>query len=159
MIDGKRKVEMRQSVSSLRPGDYPLGSPQSRAAARLRLQEATGLGRGAEECICFLRGEVLKFRNDAERAIAAKLQCPLHGRRFPTPAYRIFEARWVYKRWLEFYFPKSSAQFKKAWYATFPPDLWPADIVQVNGKWMLRLKDGTLLDPPDDGLGLNGSST
>lgn len=39
----------------------------------------------------------------------------------------------------------------------FPPDLWPADIVKVNEKLMLRLKDGTLQDSPDEGLGVSGA--
>jgi hypothetical protein len=34
-----------------------------------------------------------------------------------------------------------SPQFQKAWNASFPPELWPAEEVLVEGKIVLRLKD------------------
>jgi hypothetical protein len=37
------------------------------------------------------------------------------------------------------------ARHRKAWLLTFPIELWPARKKVVDGKQMLRLKDGTLL--------------
>lgn len=71
----------------------------------LRLQAPVRIGKNCEECICFPAGELVLFRTDSEHAMAAKLQCPLFGRRLPA----------LQKRWLEFQFRRSSAQFKKAW--------------------------------------------
>jgi hypothetical protein len=78
MVECERKPEMR-SATNVRPGDYSLGSPQSRAAARLRLQKATGLGRTAEECICFPLDEEPFFLNSGDQKNAAKILCPLHA--------------------------------------------------------------------------------
>jgi hypothetical protein len=36
--------------------------------------------------------------------------------------------------------------YPKAWAASFPPDLWPAEEIEVGGRTMLRLKDGAILE-------------
>jgi hypothetical protein len=38
-----------------------------------------------------------------------------------------------------------SPQFQKAWLASFPPDLWPAEEEETAEGIYLRLKDGTRL--------------
>jgi hypothetical protein len=46
-----------QGATVLGPGDFPIGSMQSRAAARLRLQKIGEAGKGSSECICFPEDE------------------------------------------------------------------------------------------------------
>jgi hypothetical protein len=38
-----------------------------------------------------------------------------------------------------------SEQYRKAWFAGFPPELWPAEEVLADGKTVSRLKDGTII--------------
>jgi hypothetical protein len=73
-----------QGATVLGPGDFPIGSMQSRAAARLRLQKTAAVGKGSSECICFPEHEQPFFRTSEERDLVAGVQCPLHGKRF-TP--------------------------------------------------------------------------
>ena len=58
-----------QGATVLGPGDFPIGSMQSRAAARLRLQKIGKAGKGSSECICFPEDEQPFFRN--ERTLSA----------------------------------------------------------------------------------------
>jgi hypothetical protein len=118
MVEGERKPEMR-SATSVRPGDYQLGSPQSRAAARLRLQEATGLGRTGEECICFPPGEEPFFLTNEDQKRAAQIECPLHGKRF-EPRFHLYVSAWRWRIELECRWQKRSVQYRKAFAASFP---------------------------------------
>src|SRR6202162_3138351 len=68
-----------QGATVLGPGDFPIGSMQSRAAARLRLQKIGEVGKGSSECICFPEDEQPFFRTSEERDLAEGVQCPLHG--------------------------------------------------------------------------------
>jgi hypothetical protein len=45
-----------------------------------------------------------------------------------------------------------SDQYRKAWFASFPPELWPAEEETENGNIFLRLKDGTRLLAYGSGL-------
>lgn len=108
------KLEMR-SVTIVRPGDFPLGSTQSRAAARLRLQGDTS--KGSPACICFPENEPAFFLRSEDQEIAAKVECPLHGKRV-SPGYHIHVAGWrwrqeVERRWLR------RPQYHKAFTASF----------------------------------------
>jgi hypothetical protein len=134
-----------QSATILRPGDFPIGSPASRAAARLWLQGIGGIGGTSPACICFPEDEQPFFCSLAEEKIAARMKCPLHGDRFKVPHYYLYVATW-YREKEPLRIRQKSPQYQKAWAASFPPDLWPGQEVRSGGKIMLRLKDGTLLE-------------
>jgi hypothetical protein len=59
----------KRGATVLSPGEFPLGSLQSRAAARLCLQE-TDTGKGSSACICFPDDEQPFFRTRCLSAIA-----------------------------------------------------------------------------------------
>ena len=85
-----------QGATVLGPGDFPIGSMQSRAAARLRVQKIGEAGKGSAECICFPEDEQPFFRTSEESDLAEGVQCPLHGKRF-TPRFHIFVAGWLWE--------------------------------------------------------------
>ena len=129
-----------QGATALGPGDFPIGSLESRAAARLRLQKV-----GSPDCICFPELEIPFFSYPIQEQIAAAVKCPLHGDRFKPP-FHLYVADWRRKKEAIF-MQYRSPEYKKAWFASFPPELWPAVEEEIDGKLMLRLKDGTMLDP------------
>jgi hypothetical protein len=74
-----------------------------------------------------------------------RVKCPLHGRRF-KPLYRIFVAKWLRAKQPQHLWTHHSEQYRKAWFASFPPDLWPAEEEEgPSGRIFLKLKDGTRL--------------
>jgi hypothetical protein len=78
-----------------------------------------------------------------EMEIAARVKCPIHGDRSKS-WYFSYSPKWHRKR------QKTrreglSPQFQKAWLASFPPDLWPAEEEETADGIYLRLKDGTRL--------------
>jgi len=96
------------------------------------------------DCICFPKNQPPFFCFLIEEQIAAKVKCPLHGERFKPIRFRIYVGKWrregePHRRQI------LSPQYRKAWDASFPPELWPADEVVVDGKSALRLKDGRVL--------------
>jgi hypothetical protein len=109
-----------QGATILGPADFPIGSMQSRAAARLRLQNIGEAGKGTSECICFPEDEQPFFRTSADSDLAEAVQCPLHGKRF-TPRFHLFVAGWLWENEVKFRWPELSAQYHKAWAASFPP--------------------------------------
>jgi hypothetical protein len=106
-------------------------------------QIATIKGRVSPDCICFPPNEQPFFGFPIEEKTAAEVRCPLHGDRFMR-FFRLYVPPWrrenERKRWAQ-----RSEQFRKAWLASFPNELWPAEEEQVDGKVVLRLKDGTIL--------------
>ena len=78
MIESKKKQEVL-TATTIGPGDFPVGSLQSRAAARLRLQGIGETGKGSRSCICFPEDEQPFFRSLGEEKIAAAVKCPLHA--------------------------------------------------------------------------------
>jgi len=126
--------------SGPKPGDFPIGSLESRAAARSMLDTAP-----ARQCICFPPDEPPDLVLRAEIESAKAVRCPIHGNRFSEVAPTSYIAaqyrqpahlnpdRWKWR----------SPQYKKAIEASFPPDRWPAqEIVEPDGGVRFVLKDG-----------------
>jgi hypothetical protein len=106
-------------------------------------QLARKKGKAGSDCICFPENEQPFFGFPIEEKLADEVKCPLHGERF-MHFFRLYVPGWrresERKRWAG-----RSEQFRKAWLASFPNELWPAAEEVVDGKQMLRLKNGTLL--------------
>ena len=130
---------LRATISTLKPGDFPPGSLESRAAARAMLGVMA-----ATDCICFPPEEPPHLDLRAEIDAATAVRCPLHGERFQDLAPTIYRAiggpahldseRWSWR----------SAQYIKAMEASFPPDRWPAtEVTEPDGTVRFVLKDGT----------------
>ena len=132
-----------QSATNPSPADFPLGSPQSRAAARFRLQRIALAGGHPPQCICFPENEPPSFGFRVEFEIAARVKCPIHGDRSGTWS-SLYTAKWFRER-QKIRREGLSPQFQKAWLASFPPDLWPAEEQETADGIYLRLKDGTRL--------------
>jgi hypothetical protein len=126
-------------------GDFQLGSPESRMAARIRLQRIGVAGELPSDCICFPTNEPPFCGTPMELEIAAKVQCPLHGDRFP-PQFFVYVSGWLRAKIWKHLWSHHTEQYRKAWFASFPPSLWPAEKeVTEDGRVFLRLKDGTEL--------------
>jgi hypothetical protein len=54
-------------------------------------------------------------------------------------------SKWLREKLWRHLYIYHGEQYRKAWFASFSPDLWPAEEVLVDGKIVLRLKDGTIL--------------
>ena len=96
------------------------------------------------DCICFPENEQPFFCFLIEEQFAAKVKCPLHGQRFKPITFHIYVGKWrresePHRR------QRLSAQYQKAWDAGFPPEQWPAEETEFDGRLSLRLKDGTIL--------------
>ena len=144
MIESKKKQEV-MTATPIGPGDFPLGSLQSRAAARLWLHGIGETGIGSGSCICFPEDEQPFFCSLGEERIAAAVKCPLHGERFSAPHFHIYVSAWLREK-QPLRLLRKSTQYQKAWAAAFPDHLWPAEPVTVGGKDVLQLKDGTILE-------------
>lgn len=99
------------------------------------------------DCVCFPENEEPFFCFPIEEEIAAKVKCPIHGRRFKPQPYYIYVSEWYRQDGAKILRERLSRQHKKAWLASFPPDLWPAteDTAAEDGSIYLILKDGTRL--------------
>ena len=110
-----------QGATVFGPGDFPIGSPESRAAARLRLQGLSVTGEASSACTCFPENEQPFFCSPSEEQIAARVKCPLHGNRFKQPIPHLYVSAWLVAkqpaRRLQ-----GSPQARKAWAASIPPD-------------------------------------
>lgn len=107
-------------------------------------RKTNGQSKFSAACICFPDNEWPAFASEVERDIATKMECPLHGKRIIVRFSRLYLPAWrreAIRRWPSF----RSAQFQKAWNASFPADLWPCTEAVSNGKVVLRLKDGSML--------------
>jgi hypothetical protein len=134
-----------QGATLLGPGDFPLGSPQSRAAARLRLQLVGVGGDPAVDCICFPEDEPPSFGFPVEMEIASKVLCPVHGLKFAYLSHLYVAKRFREQLWTDLQ-THHSEQYRKAWFARFPPEVWPAAEEETgNGAIFLKLKDGSRL--------------
>ena len=97
------------------------------------------------DCICFPEKERPSFGFPIEMEIAGKVKCPLHGERF-TALFHLYVPKWLREKTWECLTTLHSAQYRKAWFASFTPDLWPADEEETeDGKIFLRLMDGSKL--------------
>ena len=78
--------------------------------------------------------------------MAAQVKCPLQGDRFKQPVFQMFVAGWLAER-EPARRQRRSVQYRNAWAASFPPELWPAvpREEREDGKIFFRLKDGTRL--------------
>ena len=130
------------TCSGPKPGDFLLGSLESRAAARSMLDGLAG-----KDCICFPPDELPDLELKAEIEAARAIRCPLHGERFSKLAPAIYRAprsvRPVHlqpESWLAWHSP----QYLKALRASFPPDRWPAtELTEPDGAVLFVLKDGS----------------
>ena len=96
------------------------------------------------QCICFPDNEQPFFGFSIEEKIATKVKCPIHGERIKMRFFRLYLPAWRRER-AKILRTQLSAQFQKAWNASFPPHLWPADELVIDSEIVLRLKDGTLI--------------
>jgi hypothetical protein len=122
-----------------RPGDFPIGSIESRAVARAMLGASTD-----SDCICFPADHPPALALSAEREAAKAVQCPVHGTRFidfAPLAYRPIQQPTHLEKEL---WSWHSPQYVKAMKASFPADRWPAiEIGETDGSVRFVLKDGT----------------
>jgi hypothetical protein len=130
----------------LGPGDFPFGSPESRMAARIRLQRIGVAGERSSNCTCFPADEQPFFGFPIEQEIAARVLCPLHGPRFQQPRFHLYVPKWRRENEKKVRWFRLSPQSHKAWHAGFPLDLWPAEEEESEDRTVfLKLKDGTRL--------------
>ena len=96
-------------------------------------------------CICFPQNEHPGFGFPIEREIAGRVRCPQHGERF-TPQFHLYVPKWLREKYAKRLTTFHSEQYRKAWFASFPPELWPAEEEETEtGKIFLKLKDGSML--------------
>jgi hypothetical protein len=76
------------------------------------------------DCICFPKKEPPFFCSPPETMAAAKVKCPLHGDRIMQPIFHIYVSGWRAER-EPARRQRLSAQYRKAWAASFPTELWP----------------------------------
>ncbi len=96
----------------------------------------------APDCICFPKDPPPHFFDCAEQEIALALKCPIHGNRFEPETFMVYTAGWKRDNRVK-NMTSCTSQYKKAWTATFPPDLWCVE--EVDGRVYFRLKDRTAL--------------
>ena len=98
------------------------------------------------DCICFPEKEQPFFCSSFEIPIAARVKCPLHGNRFKQPRMHLYVPSWLAEKELARR-ERLSPQYRKAWEASFPSEVWPAVPKEEieDGKIFFRLKDGTKL--------------
>jgi hypothetical protein len=103
----------------------------------------------SQDCICFPEKERPTFGFPIEMEIAGEVKCPLHGERF-RPLFHLYTPKWLREKlWRHLathLATHHSEQYRRAWLASFPPDLWPAEEEETEeGKIFLKLRDGTRL--------------
>jgi hypothetical protein len=97
----------------------------------------------AQECICFPAHERPFFADKSELDMLMALKCPIHGQRFIPPRYQVYVSKWLREKKSQLLWTHHSEQYRKAWFATFPPTLWPAQELIEHESVFLKLKDGT----------------
>jgi hypothetical protein len=97
------------------------------------------------DCICFPTDEIPFFGLAIMEEMAARLECPIHGKRKFWRLTPLFVPAWRREQEPK-RLPFRSPQYQKAWNATFRPALWPAEEEETaDGRIILKLKDGTRL--------------
>ena len=96
------------------------------------------------QCICFPAREPPFFGLGFEMELAFRVKCPLHGDRF-KPCFPIYVSPWLREKLWSHLWTQHSEQYRKAWFASFPPDLWPAREEATEAGFFLVLKDGSRL--------------
>ena len=108
-------------------------------------QAAKAQSKYSPECLCFPENEPPFFAFEIELEMLTRVKCPLHGQRF-KPCYHIYVAKWLRVKQPKLLWTHHSEQYRKAWFASFPPDLWPAEEEEdPSGRIFLKLKNGTRL--------------
>src|SRR5690242_13403436 len=97
-------------------------------AARIKVLEQNSRLKGYHpDCICFPENEQPSVAYPIELEILASIKCPLHGDRFRPQYYIVYMAKWLREgRWAHLW-TQHSEQYRKAWFASFPPDLCPSE--------------------------------
>jgi hypothetical protein len=108
-------------------------------------EAAKARSRFSPQCICFPEKEQPFFNWPIEQRFAAEVMCPLHGDRFKPVGFFVYVAKWLRDKQPILLQTHHSEQYRKAWYAGFPQELWPAQEISNDGLIALRLKDGTPL--------------
>jgi hypothetical protein len=108
-------------------------------------EAAKARSRFSTECICFPENEPPFFNWPVEQQIAATVKCQLHGDRFKPLMFFVYVSQWLREKRQTLMQTHHSEQYRKAWDASFPPNLWPAQEVLSDAHTALRLKDGTTL--------------
>ena len=122
-----------------------------RLKARLARLELAFKTRNAEHflevCLCFPADEQPWFRWRVEAEEAAKVLCPLHGRRFQTVVrHHLYQALHFYVADFDHGWPGWSIQYQKAMRASLDPRRSPAEEVKVPWPQEIQelvLRDGT----------------
>jgi hypothetical protein len=105
------------------------------------------------DCICWPENELPFFGFGIEWEIAAGVECPVHGKRSFWRVLHLYIPKWRRENQQK-QLPRRSPQYQKAWNASFPPELWPAEEEETeSGDIFLRLKDGTRLLAYESGCG------
>jgi len=99
---------------------------------------AKGQHRFSPGCICFPEKEPPSFNWPVEQQIAAKVKCSLHGERFRPLTFFVYVCEWLREKRQRLLQTHHSEQYRKAWHASFPGDLWAAEEVETDGKLELR---------------------
>jgi hypothetical protein len=98
------------------------------------------------DCICFPENERPTFSFPVEQELARKVKCPVHGERF-KPLIHIYVPKWLRDKLEQHLWNVHSEQYRKAWFASFARELWPAtEEESEDGTIFLKLKDGTKIE-------------
>ena len=73
------------------------------------------------DCICFPENEQPCFCSPDEEPVADNVKCPLHGKRFKQPIFHIYMPIWRREKEAARRLTLS-AQYRKAWEASFPAE-------------------------------------
>lgn len=95
------------------------------------------------ECMCFPKREPPDWAQEIESEIAASVKCPLHGERFPPKKIWIYVSAWYRENRTAHLWSHHTPQYRKAWFASICPDLWPAEREVAGDAVCIRLKNGT----------------
>jgi hypothetical protein len=114
-----------------------------------RIERAEQAARADErfptQCTCFPAKKQPFVGCPVEIEIAAAVKCPLHGDRFDRE-YFVYVSKWLRVKLWRHLWTHRSEQYRRAWFASFPASLWPAEEEETDdGRLFLRLKDGTKL--------------